>query len=136
MLHGSFSMFLTYLYLGILLALSMYVARSVLAPILLHFLYNLFCLFGQSAFADFYVTQSSTTLFLILMIAALLLCLAVFCGECSRLYRAYAKDDVSDAYKPKEKVSGGAAAKSIGLAFASPAAILCVLIYLIVCIFR
>ena len=136
MLHFNLPAMPVYLFAGVILVLTMYATRSVFCTMIVHFLYNLFCLFGQSAFADFYVTQSSTTLFLILMIAALLLCLAVFCGECSRLYRAYAKDDVSDTYKPKEKVSGGAAAKSIGLAFASPAAIVCVLIYLIVCIFR
>ncbi|MBQ7378182.1 MAG: 5-formyltetrahydrofolate cyclo-ligase [Clostridia bacterium] len=136
MLHFNLLAMPVYLFAGVVLALTMYATRSVFCTMIVHFLYNLFCLFGQSAFADFYVTQSATTLFLILMIAALLLCLAVFCGECSRLYRAYAKDDVSDAYKPEEKLSGSAIAGNIGLAFASPAAILCMILYLIVCIFR
>ena len=125
-----------YLFAGVILALVLYATRSVFCAVIVHFLYNLFCLFGQSGFADFYVTQSATTLFLILMIAALLLCLAVFFGESSRLYRAYAKDGASDAYRPATKTSAIEVAKSAALAFASPAAILCVVLYLVICIFR
>lgn len=136
MLHFNLPAMPVYLFAGVILALTMYATRSIFCTMIVHFLYNMFCLFGQSGFADFYVTQSATTLFLILMIAALLLCLAVFCGECSRLYRAYAKHGASDDYKPAEKLSGSRIAKNIGLAFASPGAILSVLIYLIVCIFR
>ncbi len=136
MLHFNLSAMPVYLFAGVILALTMYATRSVFCTMIVHLLYNLFCLFGQSGFADFYVTQSATTLFLILMIAALLLCLAVFCGESSRLYRSYAKHNASDAYKPASKLSFGAIVKHIGLAFASPGAILCVLIYLIICIFR
>ena len=70
------------------------------------------------------------------MIAALLLSLAVFFGESSRLYRAYAKDGASDAYRPATKPTAAMVAKSTALAFASPAAILCIVLYLIVCILR
>lgn len=136
MLHFNLPAMPVYLFAGVILALTMYATRSIFCTMIVHFLYNMFCLFGQGGFTDFYVTQSATTLFLILMIAALLLCLAVFCGECSRLYRAYAKNGASDEYKPAEKLSGSQIAKNIGLAFASPGAILSVLIYLIVCIFR
>ena len=136
MLHFNLPAMPVYLFAGVILALTMYATRSIFCTMIVHFLYNMFCLFGQSGFADFYVTQSATTLFLILMIAALLLCLAVFCGECSRLYRSYAKHNATDAYKPAEKLSGSMIARNIGLAFASPGAILSVLIYLIVCIFR
>ncbi len=136
MLHFNLPAMPVYLFAGVILALTMYATRSLFSTMIVHFLYNLFCLFGQSGFADFYVTQSATTLFLIVMIAALLLCLAVFCGECSRLYRAYAKQNAKDSYKPAESLSAGAVARNIGLAFASPGAILCVLIYLIICVFR
>ena len=136
MLHFNLLAMPVYLFAGVILALTMYATRSVFCTMIVHFLYNLFCLFGQSGFADFYVTQSANTLFLILMIAALLLCLAIFCGECSRLYRSYAKHNAKDTYKPADKLDFGTVAKHTGLAFASPGAILCVLIYLIVCIFR
>lgn len=136
MLHFNLLAMPVYLFAGVILALTMYATRSVFCTVIVHFLYNLFCLFGQSGFADFYVTQSATTLFLILMIAALLLCLAVFFGESSRLYRTYAKHNEQDDYKPSSKLSAGTLAQNIGLAFCSPAAIACVLLYLIVCIFR
>jgi len=136
MLHFNLLAMPVYLFAGVVLALTMYATRSVFCTMIVHLLYNLFCLFGQSGFADFYVTQRSTTLFLILMIAALLLCIGIFCGECARLYRGYAKNNAQDSYRPAQKFTGGQIAKSIGLAFASPAAIVCVLLYLIVCIFR
>ena len=136
MLHFNLLAMPVYLFAGVILALTMYATRSVFCTMIVHFLYNLFCLFGQSGFADFYVTQSATTLFLILMIAALLLCLAVFCGESSRLYRAYAKNNVSDAYRPAEKLAFGTVVRNIALAFASPGAIACVALYLVICIFR
>lgn len=135
MLHFNLPAMPVYLFAGVILALVLYATRSVFCAIIVHFLYNLFCLFGQSGFADFYVTQSATTLFLILMIAGLLLCLAVFFGECSRLYRSYAKKGETDAYRPATKQSALDTVKSTALAFASPAAILCVVLYLIVCIF-
>lgn len=136
MLHFNLPAMPVYLFAGVILALVLYATRSVFCTVIVHFLYNLFCLFGQSGFADFYVTQSATTLFLILMIAGLLLCLAVFFGESSRLYRAYAKEGASDAYRPAVKPTALETAKNIALAFASPAAILCVILYLLICIFR
>lgn len=135
MLHFNLPAMPVYLFAGVILSLTLYATRSVFCTVIVHFLYNLFCLFGQSGFADFYVTQSATTLFLILMIAALLLCLAVFFGESSRLYRAYAKQGASDAYRPTQKLSAKQIAKNSALAFASPGAILCVVLYLIICIF-
>ena len=136
MLHFNLPAMPVYLFAGIILALVLYATRSVFCTVIVHFLYNLFCLFGQSGFADFYVTQSATTLFLILMIAGLLLCLAVLFGESSRLYRAYAKEGASDAYRPAQKASALETVKNTALAFASPAAIVCVVLYAVVCILR
>ena len=136
MLHFNLPALPVYLFAGVVLALVLYATRSIFCAIIVHFLYNLFCLFGQSGFADFYVTQSATTLFLILMIAALLLCLAVFFGESSRLYRTYAGQGESDAYRPAQTLAAAAVARNVALAFVSPGAIACVLLYLIVCIFR
>ena len=136
MLHFNLLAMPVYLFAGLLLALTLYATRSVFCTMIVHFLYNLFCLFGQSAFADFYVTQSATTLFIIILIAVLILCLGLFCGESSRLYRLYAKQNASDAYRPAQKLSGTTLAVNIGLAFVSPGALACLAIYLIVCIFR
>lgn len=135
MLHFNPLQMPVYLFAGLILALTLYATRSVFCCVIVHFLYNLFCLFGQGSFADFYVTHSAKTLFMILMIAAFLLCIAVFCGECGRLYRGYAKEDGAEQHVP---VTLGAkqVARNIGLAFASPAAILCVVLFLMVSILR
>ncbi len=135
MLHFNLLQMPVYLFAGLVLALTLYATRSVFCCVIVHLLYNLFCLFGQGSFADFYVTHSAKTLFMILMIAALLLCIAVFCGECGRLYRGYAKQNASDAYRPGG-LSASQVAKNVGLAFASPAAIACIVLFLIVSIFR
>ena len=136
MLHFNLLAMPVYLFAGVILALTMYATRSVFCTMIVHFLYNLFCLFGQSGFADFYVTQSATTLFVILMVTALILCLAIFCGESSRLYRSYAKNDESDAYKPEKQLAWSVVVRNIALAFASPGAIACVALYVVICIFR
>lgn len=135
MLHFNLLQLPVYLFAGLILALTLYATRSVFCCVIVHFFYNLFCLFGQGSFADFYVTHSAKTLFMILMIAALLLCIAVFCGECSRLYRGYAKQNASDTYRPAA-ATVRQIARNTGLAFASPAAIACILLFLIVSIFR
>ena len=135
MLHFNPLQMPVYLFAGLILALVLYATRSVFCCVIVHFLYNLFCLFGQGSFADFYVTHSAKTLFMILMIAALLLCIAVFCGECSRLYRGYAKQNAPNDYRPAS-MSAGQIARNIGLAFASPAAIVCILLFLMMSIFR
>ena len=49
---------------------------------------------------------------------------------------AYAKEGASDAYRPAKKPSALEAIKNIALAFASPAAIVCVVLYAVVCILR
>ena len=136
MLHFNLLAMPVYLFAGLLLALTLYATRSVFCTMIVHFLYNLFCLFGQSAFADFYVTQSATTLFIIILIAVLILCLGLFCGESSRLYRSYAKQNATDAYRPAQKLSGKTLAINTALAFISPGALACLAIYLVVCIFQ
>ncbi len=135
MLHFNPLQMPVYLFAGLVLALTMYATRSVFCAVIVHFLYNLFCLFGQGSFADFYVTHDTKTLFMILMIAALLLCIAAFCGQCARLYGSYAKQGTSDAYRPAG-IDAKQVAKNIGLAFASPAAIACIALFIVVSLFR
>jgi membrane protease YdiL (CAAX protease family) len=86
MLHFSFPHFLTYLFLGLLLALSMYATRSALTPILLHFGYNLFCLFGQPYLSAFYVNAGSNRIFVFCLTTLFLLFAALAAGEGRMLY--------------------------------------------------
>ena len=98
MLHFSFPHFPNYLYLGILLAAVLYATRSAVAPMLLHFLYNLFCLFGQPYLSAFYVNAGSNEIFLFLLIFIFLLFSAFAAGEARKIYHIYAKKNLSSQY--------------------------------------
>lgn len=91
MLHFSFSLFLTYLVLGALLAAVWYTTRSLIATVILHFLYNLFCLFGQPYLSAFYVRAGSNEIFLFCLIAVFLLFSAFAAGEARKIYYLYSK---------------------------------------------
>lgn len=130
MLHGSFSMFPTYLYLGVLLALSMYVARSMLAPILLHFLYNLFCLFGQPYLSAFYLHAGSNEIFIFCLGVIFLLFAAFAAGEARKIYHLYAKANLDSSYTVP--ITLKEYPHRLFHALASPAFLLCVVYFFIV----
>ena len=98
MLHFSFAHFLTYLFLGLLLAAAMYTTRSFLAPILLHICYNIFCLFGQPYLSAFYVNAGSNEIFIFCLVVLFLLFAAFAAGEARKIYHIHAKKNISSNY--------------------------------------
>lgn len=98
MLHFSFAHFLTYFFLGILLACAMYTTRSFLAPILLHICYNVFCLFGQPYLSAFYVNAGSNEIFIFCVVVLFLLFAAFATGEARKIYHVHAKKNISSDY--------------------------------------
>lgn len=98
MLHFSFAHFLTYFFLGLLLAAAMYTTRSFLAPILLHVCYNIFCLFGQPYLSAFYVNAGSNEIFIFCVVVLFLLFAAFAAGEARKIYHIHAKKNVSSNY--------------------------------------
>ena len=98
MLHFSFAHFLTYFFLGILLACAMYTTRSFLAPILLHICYNIFCLFGQPYLSAFYVNAGSNEIFIFCVVVLFLLFAAFSAGEARKIYHVHAKKNISSGY--------------------------------------
>ena len=98
MLHFSFAHFLTYLFLGALLACAMYATRSFLAPILLHICYNVFCLFGQPYLSAFYVNAGSNEIFIFCVVVLFLLFAAFAAGEARKIYHIHAKKNISSEY--------------------------------------
>lgn len=100
MLHFSLPLFPAYLLLGVLLALTLYATRSVLSVILLHVLYNLFCLFGQPYLSAFYVYAGSNEIFLFCLILLFLLFSAFALGEARKIYHVYAKQNADASYAP------------------------------------
>ena len=132
MLHFSFPLFPNYLILGILLACAMYATRSALAPVLLHLLYNLFCLFGQPYLSAFYVNAGSSEIFLFCLIVLLLLFAAFGAGEARKIYHLYAKANLSSDYT--SSVEPAQYPKLIFSALKSPAVLLTVLVWLVMAI--
>ncbi len=98
MLHFSFDNFLTYLFLGILLASAMYATRTLLAPFLLHLSYNVFCLFGQPYLSAFYVHTGNNEIFLFCLIVLFLLSAALTAGEARKVYHVYAHANADSSY--------------------------------------
>ena len=98
MLHFSLAHFLTYLFLGMLLACTMYATRSFLAPILLHICYNVFCLFGQPYLSAFYVNAGSNEIFIFCVVVLFLLFSAFAAGEARKIYHIHAKKNISSDY--------------------------------------
>lgn len=133
MLHFDLVQFPIYFFAGLILALVLYATRSVLGPILVHLLYNLFGLLGRPYVTEFYGRTGSTELFIFLLIILFLLALVLFFGEAARSYSGYARRGVPSPYhRPrtaKEKV-----ANPFFEALLTPLALLCMLFYLIVII--
>lgn len=98
MLHFSLPLFLNCLFSGLLLAGVMYATRSTLGAMLLHLLYNLFCLFGQPYLSAFYVNAGSGEIFLFCLITLLLLFAAFGAGEARKIYHLYARANLSSSY--------------------------------------
>ena len=98
MLHFSLPLFPHYFVLGLILALVMYATRSTLAAILLHLLYNLFCLFGQPYLSAFYVNAGSGEIFIFCLITLMLLFAAFGAGEARKIYYLYSRANLSSAY--------------------------------------
>lgn len=102
-IHFRFDGIPVYLFSGFVLALTAYLARSVWAAVLAHFIYNLFGLFGQPYLSSLYEITGSTALFVFVPIFLFLLSLAIFCGEAARLCRLYASRNYPNIEPPKAK---------------------------------
>ncbi len=129
MLHFSLPLFPAYLFLGALLALSMYATRSFLAPLLLHLCYNLFCLFGRPYLSAFYVHAGSHETFLFCLGILFLLSAALAAGEARKIYHIYAVKNADASYTVP--LSRRAYPKTLFFSLLSPVTAACLLIWLI-----
>lgn len=128
MLHFSFRLFPVYLWLGLLLAGSMYATRSVLAPMLLHLVYNIFCLFGQPYLSAFYVNAGSGELFIFCLMVLLLLFSAFAAGEARKIFHRYARREDSRIEKiPPLKETVRLTAMSL----VTPGAAVCLILWIV-----
>lgn len=103
LLHFSPINFPVYFFAGLLLAVTYYATKSLFAVVIVHFLYNLFCLFGQPYITAFYSYTGSTAMFVFLLVTILLLSAAIFCGQAVRFYRGYATRNLPSDYHQDQR---------------------------------
>ena len=131
-LHFSLPLFLSYLFVGAILACALYTTKSFFAPFLLHLCYNIFCLLGQPYLSAFYVNAGSTEIFLFCLISLFLLFSAFAAGEARKIYHIYARNNVDSSYTVSYPIKE-LPARFIG-ALLSPAAAPCLVIWLVMAI--
>ena len=134
-LHFDLTALPVYLFSGVLLSLIMYVTRSSIAPMIVHFCYNLFGIFVQAGLSGYCRSTGSVGLLVVLLITLLLLSAAFFCGEVARILRQRARADLLD--NPDDISTPGLNRlparqwpKALLSAFASPAGIAAVVLWL------
>lgn len=133
MLHFELSHLPVYMFAGALLCAVLYCTQSLAAAVIVHFLYNVFGLFGQPALTRLYIYTGSAELFSFLLTFVLLLFGAIFCGEAGRIYHGYSRSGDRAAYRvdlPRDELPS----RVLKTLF-PPIGILCVVVYLIACIF-
>ena len=131
LLHFNLAGLPIYLISGAVLALTYYATRSLIGSMIAHFLYNIFCIFGQPYLSNLYQITGSAQLFLILVATVALVSGAIFCGEAARLYRRYLYDGASAEYRQPVLRSTAAIRMSYLDVIRQPSAIACFVIYLI-----
>lgn len=91
LLPFSLSRMPAFLFMGIFMSFVMFVTGSVFACIIVHFIYNLFCVFMQANISNYIIASDNNTLLVLFIVFLALISSAVFCGETARILRGYAK---------------------------------------------
>ena len=134
LLHFNLRNLPVYIFAGVILALTTYAARSLIAAMIAHFLYNLFGLFAQPYISTFYNITSSIELFFIILGILFFTSGTLFCAESARLYKGYMKRAVPANYR-KPEIRGFENIKRSYLdVILKPTAIICFVLYIIVVI--
>ncbi len=134
-LHFDLTALPVYLFSGFLIAIIMYVTRSVVAAMVVHLGYNLFGIFVQAGLSGYCRGTGSVGLLVVLLIALLLLAAAFFCGEVARILRRRASTDILDgpaalSTPGLNRLSAHEWPRTLLAAFASPAGVLAVALWL------
>lgn len=98
LLHFDIERFPTYFFAGLILALTLYASRSLVAVMLIHFCNNMIGIFGRP-YMQTLAELGGDGLFMTLLSAVFLLFTAIFAADAARLYRNYARLNLSSAYR-------------------------------------
>lgn len=88
--------------IGMILSFVFITTDSLLTSMLVHFVFNLFALFWQTNFSQYFISTNKKILPIVIAVAAWLLSCVLFFGESARIYKARADEvtDSSDISKP------------------------------------
>ena len=130
MLHFDFAQLPVYMFTGIVLCLVTRITRSLPVAMIVHFLYNIFGLFGQSALARFYSYSGNDAMFKFLLTLLLLIGAALLCGQASRIYHRYAADSLPppDITEPTRRTLPATLLRTLF----PVAGVICVVLYVLV----
>ncbi len=131
MLHFNLKNLPVYIFAGVVLALTLYATRSLIATMIVHFIYNLFGLFGQPYISSLYNLTGSTAFFIFMLTALFLLSAAIFCGEAARLYKQYLYRGLGADYRQPVNKTNAQIRDSYFEVIKSPSAIACLGVYII-----
>lgn len=98
LLHFDIKRFPTYFFAGFILALTLYASRSLLAVMLIHFCNNMIGIFGRP-YMQTLAELGGDEFFMTILIALFLLFSGIFAADASRLYKNYAKFELSSSYR-------------------------------------
>ena len=128
MLHFNLKQFIVYFYCGVILSYTVYITQSILAGVILHFLNNLYGLFGEFILWDAIKSPNSLIFFLFVIMTLFIVFLVLsFNGAEKILYTNGIKGD--DSPPEAKKREGG-----IKLWFevlVSPSLIACIILFLV-----
>ena len=128
MLHFNLKQFIVYFYCGVILSYTVYITQSIWAGVILHFLNNLYGLFGEFILWDAIKSPNSLIFFLFVIMTLFIVFLVLsFNGAEKILYTNGIKGD--DSPPEAQKREGG-----IKLWFevlVSPSLIACVILFLV-----
>ncbi|MBO5203119.1 MAG: CPBP family intramembrane metalloprotease [Clostridia bacterium] len=131
MLHFNVQNLPVYLFAGAILALTLYSTRSLFAAMIVHFLYNLFGLFGQPYMSALYNLTGSRSFFLFLVAVVFFISGAVFCGVASSLYKKYLYRGYAALYRRPVLTEPYQIKASYLEVVRAPSAIACLAVYII-----
>lgn len=98
LLHFDIARFPTYFFAGIMLALTLYASRSLLAAMVVHFCHNMIGIFGRP-YMQTLADLGGDEFFMTLLTAVFLLSTGIFAADAARLYKNYARFDLSSDYR-------------------------------------
>ena len=134
MAHFSAARFPVYFSAGLVLASVLYATRSLIAPMLLHALYNAVILFGEKYVLYIVDKQNVSMLLLVIILcAAAILSAMLMCFEAQSIYRGYAEDNVPSDYAKTDRRNAFA---RVAEAYFTPAFLLLILLFIIVTVSR